>query len=163
MVLGVQILSSNLPNRSAILVELLDSNIAVAQALSRALRFGTNFNSNLQSNPSEDIISSIAHFNEIAEELIRQLPRPPISYMSRIVSEWFEKSSEREKEEFITTDFNNLIVFMSLIGNNIIEYFHLWSYHWKPQIENGIDISPHHPENLALAVIQAVWRIKQDA
>lgn len=157
-------MSSSLPNRDKLLVDLIDSAAGVTMALSRAIRYGVEFNPKLSNNPSEVIINSISEFNQLAEELIKQLPRPTIPYMTKITLEDFDKfSSERYKEEFITTEFTNLVVFMSSLGESIIDKFNLLVYNWKPQVVDGIDISPNNPYNLALTVIQAVWRNLQDA
>lgn len=132
-------------------------------SLSRALSYGMDFNSRLSISPSETILKNISEFNQVSGELIKQLPRPPVSYMVKIILDDFKNFSEREKEEFITTKFDNLNLFMSSLGLGIIEHFNLWAFPWKPQLVDGLDISPNHPENLALTVIQAVWRNTQDA
>lgn len=162
MGLGVLTVVTNISNRSKLLIDLLDSTAEVSANLCKALRYGTDYNSRLASSPSDNIIKSINDFNSVAEKLIKQLPRPPVSYMSKTVLEWFDRSSERDKQEFITTDFNNLVVFMPSIGNNIINHFNLWSYPWMKEVVNGVDNSQYHPENLALAVIKNVWRSVQD-
>lgn len=164
MDLEAQIMSSNLPNRDKLLIDLIDTTADVNKALTRALRYGVEFNHRLYISPAEDIIKVINKFDQISEDLIKQLPRPTISYMTRrVLEEDFEDLPIQYKEEFITTEYSNLIVFMSSIGMDIINKFNLWAYPWKPQIVGEADTSPNHPENLALVVIQTLWRNLQDA
>lgn len=153
----------NLPGRDRVLVDLIDSATNVTQALSRALKYGLEFNKTIVESPSEEIVRTISEFNSAAEDLMRQLPRPPIVHMVKEVEKWFKDSSMREQEEFITTEFDNLAVFMHSIGINIINHFNLWAYPWNPKIENGSDVSPYHPENMAMQVIEQVWRNTKNA
>lgn len=155
--------SHSLPTRDKVLIDLLDKSTNVTKALSRGLRNGLDFYGTIKENTSEEIVRAIKEFEEVAAELSRQLPRPPAVYMTKKVLEWFDDSPESHKEEFVTTAFENLAVFMSSTGQTIIDHFNLWSYPWKPEIRDGVDMSPHHPENLAMQVIQNVWRAKQDA
>jgi hypothetical protein len=156
-------MSSNSPTRDKLLLDLIYRASEVTMSLSRALNYGMDFNSRVPVSPSENILKNISEFNQVSEKLINQLPRPPIPYMVKAILEDFKNFSDREKEEFITTQFNNLNFFMPSLGVGIIEHFSLWAFPWRPQIVDGLDVSPNHPDNLALTVIEAVWRNLQDA
>ena len=147
------------------LIDLVEQNAKISKALARALRYGFSFNTSLKETTTEELVKAISDFNTLVDtKLFKEMPRPPIGYMTEVVLDWFNTSSEREKEEFITTKFDNLNVFFSTLGISIINHFSLWSYPWEKQLKDGADTSPNHPENLAMLVIENVWRtVKDDA
>lgn len=152
-----------LPNRNKAIIDLLEVSTSMTKDLTRALKFGINDFNKHRDSVVEELINDIKACNKLSVELLKQLPRPSISYMARTVEDWFNNSSEREKKEFLTTDFDNLVVFMNPLGSRIIDRFNLWMYSWVPNIRDNIDKSPQHPEAIALQVIEAVWRnVKND-
>jgi hypothetical protein len=52
---------------------------------------------------------------------------------------------------------NELIRYHHTLGRSIRYEFKLWDREWKPDISNGIDISPRHPEQVSMSVIEKVW------
>ncbi len=151
------------PNRNSALINLLSINADITKSLTRALKVGVNDFNNHTISTSEELLNNIKIFEETALDLIKQLPKPPVPYMAKTVEKWFDNSSDRDKEEFITTEFDNLVVFMSTLGAQIIKHFNLWRYPWIKDIKNGVDKSPYHPEAIALQVIETVWRkVKND-
>lgn len=76
---------------------------------------------------------------------------PPFGDVEDEVYSWYQNSTSRLKEEFTTTDFNDLEVFKSSLGTNIINYFNLKHY-------SGIS-----PDKTAMRIIENVWRrVKND-
>ena len=156
MVLEVQMIkTSSMPNRNKVLIDLLQSTASMTENLARAFKLGLNTNTG---SLSVDLVNDIIQVDSQSKELLKQLPRLPIPYMAKTVQEWFNNSNQRSKEEFLTTEFDNLVVFMSPLGAEIINHFNLWLYPWTKDIKDGIDRSPQHPEAVALQVIEEVWR-----
>lgn len=155
--------STVLPSRNKALIDLLEASASMTKGLTRALKFGVNDFNKHTGSVVEELINDIKTCNKLSVDLLKQLPRPPVNYMARTVEDWFNNSSEREKEEFLTTDFDNLVVFMAPLGRKIMDRFNLWMYSWVPDIRDNIDKSPQHPEAIALQVIETVWRnVKND-
>ncbi len=111
---------------------------------------------------SKEMLNEIMAFGVISSELKKYLDRPSDEEMVETVLEWYENSSKREQAEFITTDFENLVVFMHTLGQNILKTFNLWYYPWDKKIKDGVDVSEEHPEAVALRVIEETWRQLQD-
>lgn len=155
--MGLEVQMQN--NKPAL--DLIETLADLSKLLLKTVRIGiSGYNS---SSRSLEILSCIDSLNEKINNLVGELPRPTIIYMTDIVTDWFNNSSERDKEEFVTTEFERLPVFMNSIGMNIINHFKLWAYPWESNIEDGIDNSPDHPEAIALEVIENVWRnVKND-
>jgi type VI protein secretion system component Hcp len=108
------------------------------------------------------MLEALVEFGIISSELKKYLDRPSDEEMVETVLEWYNASSKREQAEFITTDFENLVVFMSSLGQNILKTFNLWYYTWDKKIKDGVDVSEEHPEAVALRVIEETWRQLQD-
>jgi hypothetical protein len=127
-------------------------NSELSKELLNLVRFGAN----------SKRITAVAQALEVQQNQLKKvmevMPRPSIKYMVDIAEEWFKESTERDQEEFITTKFENLVVFMNPLGVNLINYFGLWNYRWEPVVKDGVDYSEEHPEAVALKIIQELWR-----
>ena len=83
---------------------------------------------------------------------------PSVDEMAeQVLSNWFPKVSEFERDEFINTDRDDLIRFHHGLGTDIRNAYGLWNLKWKPQLIDGIDVSPGHPDAVAMAVITTAW------
>lgn len=81
--------------------------------------------------------------NEIVEEVIG----------------WFEQSPEVAQEEFLECSEDDLIMYHSSLGRAIRNEFNLWQVDWAPMVnEDGVDISPAHPDSRSMFIIKDVWR-----
>lgn len=61
------------------------------------------------------------------------------------------------KKEFVNTPKNKLVKFHSTLGRTIRNEFKLWETEWKPEIRDGVDYSPDHPDQLSMRVMEEVW------
>jgi hypothetical protein len=52
---------------------------------------------------------------------------------------------------------NELIRYHHNLGRSIRYEFKLWDREWKPVLSGGVDVSPDHPEQLSMRVIEKVW------
>lgn len=43
------------------------------------------------------------------------------------------------------------------IGLWIRNHYNLWTYKWEPELIDGVDYSPYHPDQLSNTIIKAVW------
>ena len=44
------------------------------------------------------------------------------------------------------------------LGRYIRNTYNLWEFPWEPEIINGCDYSPFHPDQLSNTIIQEVWK-----
>lgn len=51
----------------------------------------------------------------------------------------------------------DLIVLHNNLGRDIRNAFDLWGYKWKPELVDGVDVSPDHPDLVSQRVIERVW------
>lgn len=148
-------------DKERMLLKVIESVLELQKSFFRLLKLK---DTEIEESATVDVTNNLERFEFITEELMPYLKRPSVKYMAKIVEDWYNNSPQREKEEFITTEFDSLVVFMNPIGINIINQFNLWAYPWTKQInEDGVDESPDHPESVALQVIETVWRnVKND-
>jgi hypothetical protein len=145
------------------LIHLIEECSELIKAASTVLRFGmgsTTKNSKLN---SVCLLDEIMDVGMAMDEVRKILPRPSDRLMEDTVYQWFKNSTTRQQEEFLTTNFDNLVVFMNPLGQQIINYFNLWHYNWEKRIVNNVYMSVEHPEAVALRIIENVWRKLQDA
>ncbi len=77
--------------------------------------------------------------------------------MVGIVENWFYKDTDENKKEFLETPQEKLIKYHTTLGRSIRNEFKLWDREWKPDIRDGVDYSPDHPDQLSMQVIKEVW------
>ncbi len=80
-----------------------------------------------------------------------------IEEMAITVEGWFHKGSASDQQKFLNTPKSSLIKYHSSLGRDIRNEFKLWENYWKPDIRDGVDHSPEHPEQLSMTVIETVW------
>ena len=80
-----------------------------------------------------------------------------INEMIGIVENWLSKTDEKNKKEFLETPKEKLISYHTTLGRSIRNEFKLWDREWKPDVRNGVDYSPDHPDQISMRVIQGVW------
>ena len=61
------------------------------------------------------------------------------------------------KEEFLNTPKDKLIRHHTTLGRTIRNEFKLWETSWTPDIRDGVDYSPNHPDQLSMSVMERVW------
>ena len=77
--------------------------------------------------------------------------------MVGIVEGWFQKENNETKRQFLETPKEELISYHTTLGRKIRNEFKLWDIEWKPEIKNGVDYSPNHPDQVSMKVIETVW------
>lgn len=83
--------------------------------------------------------------------------------MVGVVEGWFLRSKATDQQKFIDTPFEKLIRYHDSVGRSIRNEFKLWETHWTPEIKNGADYSPNHPDQISMRVIEEVWtRLRGD-
>lgn len=77
--------------------------------------------------------------------------------MVSIVTTWFEQEKPENQLRFLQTPKEKLSFYHHTLGRDIRNEFKLWEAEWKPDIINGVDHSPDHPDQVSLKVIEEVW------
>lgn len=49
--------------------------------------------------------------------------------------------------------------FHSTLGMQIRNRFELWKRSWTPNIVGGMDISPDHPDNFSMKILEEFWKL----
>jgi hypothetical protein len=80
-----------------------------------------------------------------------------INEMIGIVENWFHKDTDENKKMFLETPKEKLISYHTTLGRSIRNEFKLWDREWKPDVRNGVDYSPDHPDQISMRVIHGVW------
>lgn len=44
------------------------------------------------------------------------------------------------------------------MGTWIRNNYNLWAIPWTPELRNGVDYSPEHPDNISQAIIEELWK-----
>jgi hypothetical protein len=83
--------------------------------------------------------------------------------MVNIVMMWFHKGKVVDQQTFIETHKENLVKYHTSLGRSIRNEFKLWDNEWKPDIREGVDCSPDHPDQISMRVIEEVWRRLKDS
>ena len=67
---------------------------------------------------------------------------------------------EEEKTAFFLTCWNGnkLIQYHDTLGRWIRNEYRLWSIPWTPDIRDGVDYSPFHPDSVSRIIIEEVWK-----
>ena len=58
---------------------------------------------------------------------------------------------------FVDCEQSALIIYQDSLGREIRNQFKLWHQHWTPDIKNGVDCSPQHPDQISMRVIYKLW------
>jgi hypothetical protein len=69
-----------------------------------------------------------------------------------------ERPNAAVKEVFKNTKFEDLITYHHTLGQHIRNYYGLWETKWTPEIVDGVDMSPSHPDAISMHVIEEVWK-----
>lgn len=105
-------------------------------------------------NHTKQLIDELRELEVCAENMRIYLPKPDLDGMVEVVLEWFENSNDRLKAKFVTTEFDDLVVFHSTLGQNIRNHFNLWAFYDEKK--------EWHPDEASMEVIEEVWRIVKD-
>ena len=81
--------------------------------------------------------------------------------MINTVFQWLVEESEIPQQEFLKTPYSKLVAYHNSLGRKIRNEFKLWENTWTPDIRNGVDHSPDHPDAVSMRLIEAVWQRAQ--
>lgn len=73
------------------------------------------------------------------------------------VYSWIEGEPKENIDQFIDVRKDNLFRYHHTLGRSIRNTFELWSMEWVPELINGVDHSPNHPDQVSMRVIEEVW------
>ena len=75
------------------------------------------------------------------------------------VSKEIAKDEEFSKKFYITMyDGDDLHQFHHSLGQWIRNNYNLWEIPWEPELRDGVDYSPHHPDQVSMTIIEEVWK-----
>ena len=77
------------------------------------------------------------------------------------VFSWLEKVPKEEQLSFKHAPKDKLIEYHHSLGRNIRNRLKLWENEWVPDIKDGVDYSPKHPDAISQRIIEAVWEKAQ--
>lgn len=77
--------------------------------------------------------------------------------MVRVVLDWANATTPEQRNQFKNSRKEDLIVYHHSTGLTIRNEFKLWANKWEPELVDGIDTSPFHPDAISMRVIEAVW------
>lgn len=66
---------------------------------------------------------------------------------------------DQEESGWLECSKEDLIQYHNTVGQNIRNEFNLWEKEWIPEIEDGVDVSPDHPDAISLRVMEEVWEL----
>lgn len=66
------------------------------------------------------------------------------------------------REEFKNTKFEDLIRYHHGFGTAIRNEYKLWERKWTPEVRNGVDYSPEHPDQISQTIIETMWKKLHD-
>ena len=79
-------------------------------------------------------------------------------HIKKEVLKWLNAAPKDNQIAFKTCPFDKLIQYHSTLGRSIRNIFGLWENKWVPQLEDGIDVSPDHPDFISQRIIEDVWK-----
>lgn len=87
---------------------------------------------------------------------------PDIDSMAKVVLRWFIDSPEEARLDFKRTAKDNLVMFHHSLGMSIRNEFKLWENKWEPELIDGVDCSPNHPDAISMRIIERVWEMAHE-
>ena len=77
---------------------------------------------------------------------------------NEIIKQVKDEAPEDFKQLLITLTKQDLISFHHTLGRHIRNAHGLWELGHEPVIEDGIDVSKNHPDNISMRIIEAIWQ-----
>lgn len=85
-------------------------------------------------------------FNKIVEEVLG----------------WYKETPKEARDYFKNRNEESLISYHNTLGQDIRNEFGLWENSWTPELVDGIDVSPSHPDAVSMSIIKEVWKRVQN-
>lgn len=64
--------------------------------------------------------------------------------------------------QFVDSPRDSLAKYHGSLGRMIRNEFKMWDADWRPDIINGVDVSPDHPDQRSQRIIEYCWDRLQD-
>lgn len=78
--------------------------------------------------------------------------------MVETMHSFFKQADKTTQQQFINTPFDELVQYHHSLGQDIRNQFRMWEREWTPELRDGIDYSPCHPDALSMKVIEELWK-----
>ena len=65
--------------------------------------------------------------------------------------------TEDKGQTLFFSAFKDLSRFHHGYGTHIRNTYGLWKHDWEPEIKDGVDYSPNHPDAISMEIIEAIW------
>ena len=71
-----------------------------------------------------------------------------------------EHWSDDDKNAFFLAGIKNdsLTQYHNSLGCFIRNKYNLWEIEWEPELRDGIDYSPFHPDQISFTIIEELWK-----
>lgn len=73
------------------------------------------------------------------------------------VLKWFDEAPVAAQIMFKNSSLKDLHDYHHSLGQDIRNTFKLWENQWTPELIDGVDYSPDHPDAISMRIIQTVW------
>lgn len=80
-----------------------------------------------------------------------------LNYMVDAMVVDFNHAPVENQKKFMETPREQLHLYHHGLGTQIRNRFQLWEHKWEPMLENGVDMSPDHPDAMSMRVIEMLW------
>lgn len=79
-----------------------------------------------------------------------------IEDLRKRIKEW----PEEEQTTFFLTEYTSdrLIQYHHTLGLWIRNNYNLWQIPWEPELEDGVDYSPYHPDQVSFTIMKEAWK-----
>lgn len=79
---------------------------------------------------------------------------------------WLVRKIKAMGPEFVVTFVDcpqdRLARYNDSLGRMLRNEFKMWDTEWKPEVVNGVDVSPEHPDQRSQRIIEYCWDRLQD-
>jgi hypothetical protein len=62
---------------------------------------------------------------------------------------------------FVDCSRTDLVRYHHSLGRMLRNEFKMWEHDWTPEIVNGVDVSPDHPDQRSQRIIEQAWTLLQ--
>lgn len=88
------------------------------------------------------------------------MTRPTVNAMATHLLVMWNRLSQEERDRWGLLQCEEeaeLIKYHHTLGQSIRNEFGLWGFEWEPEIVDGVDVSPEHPDAISMEVIATLW------
>lgn len=78
-------------------------------------------------------------------------------YINEIVDDLENGLTKGEIRSLKSCPESELIMYHHSAGRYIRNTYKLWTYEWEPELIDGVDHSPNHPDAVSMKIIKLLW------